>query len=76
MKPKIMEKFKMKNEKYKVNKIIEKSLIALFSYCLIVLNSFFSCAFAGVLDECYKIYPVEADNLFMASLNVLNSNNK
>ena len=31
---------------------------------------------ANILDECYKIYPVDADNLFMASLNVLSSNDK
>ena len=32
--------------------------------------------FAGILDECYKIYPKDADDLFMASLNVLSNSNK
>ena len=31
---------------------------------------------ASILDECYKIYPADADNLFMASLNVLSNNNR
>ena len=35
-----------------------------------------SACIAGILDECYKIYPVDADNLFMSALNVLGSNNK
>ena len=35
-----------------------------------------SAVFASVLDECYKIYSIDADNLFMASLNVLSSSNK
>ena len=35
-----------------------------------------SACFASILDECYKIYPVDADNLFMSSLNVLSSSNK
>ncbi len=35
-----------------------------------------SVCFAGILDECYKIYPVDADNLFMSSLNVLSSSNR
>ena len=36
----------------------------------------FSSVFASILDECYKIYPLDADDLFMASLNVLSNNNK
>lgn len=35
-----------------------------------------SAVFASILDECYKIYPIDADNLFMASLNVLSNNNR
>ena len=35
----------------------------------------FNQVFASILDECYKIYPIDADSLFMSSLNVL-SNNK
>jgi len=44
-------------------------------YILICTFIIFNQAFASILDECYKIYPVDADDLFMASLNVL-SNNK
>ena len=36
----------------------------------------FSTALASILDECYKIYPADADNLFMASLNVLSNNSR
>ena len=43
---------------------------------LIVICFLFSSVLASILDECYKIYPVDADNLFMASLNVLSSNSK
>ncbi len=53
------------------NKIMKKFIT------LILFFGFLSVqAFAGILEECYKIYPVDADNLFMASLNVLGSNNK
>ncbi len=43
-------------------------------YILICMFIIFNQAFASVLDECYKIYPIDADDLFMASLNVLSSN--
>ena len=43
---------------------------------LLTICFLFSAVLASILDECYKIYPVDADNLFMASLNVLSSNNK
>ena len=43
---------------------------------IITICILFSCALAGILDECYKIYPTDADNLFMASLNVLSSTNR
>ena len=35
-----------------------------------------STVLASILDECYKIYPIDADNLFMASLNVLSNNSR
>ena len=43
---------------------------------ILIICFLFSITFASILDECYKIYPQDADNLFMASLNVLNSSNK
>ena len=44
-------------------------------YILICTFIMFNQVFASILDECYKIYPIDADSLFMSSLNVL-SNNK
>ncbi len=44
-------------------------------YILICTFIIFNQVFASILDESYKIYPIEADSLFMSSLNVL-SNNK
>ena len=43
---------------------------------LLIICLLFSSTLASILDECYKIYPADADNLFMASLNVLSNNNK
>ena len=43
---------------------------------LLIICFLFSGVLASVLDECYKIYPVDADNLFMSSLNVLGNNSK
>ena len=43
---------------------------------LLTICFLFSAVFASILDECYKIYPADADNLFMASLNVLSNNSK
>ena len=45
-------------------------------YILICIFIIFNQAFANTLDECYKIYSVDADNLFMASLNVISNNNR
>ena len=44
----------------------------------IILTICFLCStvLASILDECYKIYPIDADNLFMASLNVLSNNSR
>lgn len=43
---------------------------------LLVICFLFSICWASILDECYKIYPVDADNLFMSSLNVLSNSDK
>ena len=47
-----------------------------FKYILICIFIVSNQVFAGILDECYKIYPKDADDLFMASLNVLSNSNK
>ena len=72
----IMKKLKMENGKLNIKKFTNRFLIALLPSCLIALNLLFPFASAGVLDECYKIYPVDADDLFMASLNVLSNNSR
>lgn len=51
-----------------------KSFLTMLKYIILVICFLILPVFAGVLDECYKIYPADADNLFMASLNVLSDN--
>ena len=53
-------------------KKISKKIKLLFTAMMLL----FSSSLASILDECYKIYPVDADNLFMSALNVLSSSNK
>ncbi|MBR2068862.1 MAG: hypothetical protein IJ877_03775 [Candidatus Gastranaerophilales bacterium] len=60
----------------KILKFISKHFIAIVPYCLIVLCLLSLPVNAGVLDECYKIYSVDADNLYMSALNVLSSNGR
>lgn len=72
----IMKKLKIKDKEFNIKKIIKRRLIALLPYCLIAVNLLCTIVSASILDECYKIYPVEADNLYMASLNVLSNNNR
>lgn len=43
---------------------------------IIIFCMLFSICFASVLDECYKIYPKDADSLFMNALSALNSNSR
>ena len=50
--------------------------IVMIKKIFLIFGLLISMGYASILDECYKIYPVDADNLFMASLNVLSSSNK
>ena len=43
---------------------------------IIIICILISVGFASTFEECYKIFPVDADNLYMASLNVLSNNSR
>ncbi|MBR1616768.1 hypothetical protein IJ670_01310 [bacterium] len=43
----------------------------IFTICFL-----FSCCFASILDDCYKIYPIEADIVYMDAIDALSSSDK
>ena len=43
---------------------------------LIIFCMLISAAFAFILDECYKIYPVDADTLYMSAVSAIASSDK
>ena len=43
---------------------------------ILILSCLLSVTFASSLDDYYKIYPKDADSLFMSALSALNSNPK
>ena len=44
---------------------------ALITFCFLCAG-----AFAFSLDECYKIYPVDADSLYMSAISAISSSDK
>ena len=43
---------------------------------LIIFSMLISSVYATILDDCYKIYSVDADNLFMSAISAINQSNK
>ena len=43
---------------------------------ILILSLLTSFAFAGVLEESYKIYPLNAENLFFNTISAINSSSK
>ena len=43
---------------------------------ILILSLITSFAFAGVLEESYKIYPLNAENLFLNAISAINSSSK